>query len=359
MKKILIINPFGIGDVIFSTPIIEILKKEFPESKIHYLCNRRVSGLLTANPYLDNIFVYEKDEYRNLWRDSKIACLKQILNFLKVIKREKFDMSMDLSLSYRYSMFAKLLGIKRRIGFNYRNRGRFLSHKIDVYGFTDKHVIKYYLDVLKLIGIDLKKHNVIPRIYVNKKIKERTKKFLEDKDIKAKNLLVGIIPGCGASWGRDAKYRRWQQAKFASLADKLREKYKAQIILLGDKNEINICENVKSRMKNHAMNCCGKTDIQLLMGILKECNLVVTNDGGPLHMAVALGVKTISIFGPVDEKVYGPYPEDENHVVVSKKDLSCRPCYRKFKYVKCENRHCFDLITVNEVAEAAERLIKK
>jgi len=95
------------------------------------------------------------------------------------------------------------------------------------------------------------------------------------------------------------------------------------------------------------------------MGILTRCTLVVTNEGGPLHMAVALGVKTVSLFGPVDEKTYGPYSMNDDHIVVSRKDVGCRPCYKKFKYNNCEKRLCLDSITVDEVLEAAERLLKK
>ena len=84
-KKILITNPFGIGDVIFSTPLIEALKKYYPYSYIGYICNRRVSGLISTNPNLDKVFVYEKDEYRKIWRNSKIKCLIKIFSFLKSI----------------------------------------------------------------------------------------------------------------------------------------------------------------------------------------------------------------------------------------------------------------------------------
>ena len=78
MKKILIINPFGIGDVIFSTPLIEALKQYYPDCYVGYICNRRVAELINTNPNLDKVFVYEKDESREIWRKSKIKCLIKI-----------------------------------------------------------------------------------------------------------------------------------------------------------------------------------------------------------------------------------------------------------------------------------------
>jgi len=137
------------------------------------------------------------------------------------------------------------------------------------------------------------------------------------------------------------------------------DRHNAKIIFLGNSKEKSICYDIERLVKNKVINVCGETSIKKLTGIISNCNLIITNDGGPLHIAVGLGVKTVSIFGPVNEIVYGPYPEDKEHIVISRKDLKCRPCYKKFKYTKCENRQCLDLITVSEVTEAAEKLIKK
>ena len=93
----------------------------------------------------------------------------------------------------------------------------------------------------------------------------------------------------------------------------------------------------------------GKLNLKELAAVINESKLLICNDGGPLHMAAALGVKTVSVFGPVDEAVYGPYPPDAKHVVV-KKDLPCRPCYKDFRFTGCvNNRRCLEGITVDEV----------
>ena len=89
-----------------------------------------------------------------------------------------------------------------------------------------------------------------------------------------------------------------------------------------------------------------------------KMRLVVTNDGGPLHMASALGVKTVSIFGPVDEKVYGPYPPSDKHIVITNKNITCRPCYKNFRFWGCPNNlSCVKDITVDEVFTAVRSLL--
>ena len=356
-KRILIINPFGIGDVVFSTPLIEILKRRFPDSFIGYVCNRRVSELISTNPKLDRIFVYEKDEYRDVWQRSKVECFKKIWAFLMTIKKERFDISIDLSLGYQSSMFLILIGIRRRLGFNYRDRGIFLTDQINIKGFENKHVIEYCLDTLKPLGIDVKKYSVAPRIYASKENLNWAERFLKDNGISKDSFLIGLIPGCGASWGADARYRRWDKKNFAALAGRLIERYNAKIVLLGNEKETQLCEDVEALIRGEVINACGRTSVGEFLGILSKCSMVITNDGGPLHMAVGLNIRTVSIFGPVDEKVYGPYPPGDRHIVISKKNVSCRPCYKKFKYSKCDNRLCLDSIAADEVFKAVEKMV--
>ena len=358
-KKILIINPFGIGDVIFSTTLVETLKKEFPENEIGYICNRRASELMSANPFVKKVFVYEKDDYRKAWKKSKIKCLKKILLFLTSVKKWKPDISIDLSLGYQYSMFAVLIGIKKRAGFNYRKRGIFLTDAVEVDAFQGRHVIEYYLDALRSFNISREKYIRTPKIYVSEETLKSVEDKLQNNGINEKDLLIGMIPGCGASWGNDAKYRRWDKDKFALLVDKLIEKYNAKVILLGNIKEKVICDSIVDVAKGKVINLCGATNIKELMGIIAKCRIIITNDGGPLHIAVGLGVKSVSIFGPVGEVVYGPYPDNKQHIVISRKNLECRPCYKKFRYVKCNNRLCLDLIKVEEVLEASGSLINK
>ncbi|MDD5422922.1 MAG: glycosyltransferase family 9 protein [Candidatus Omnitrophota bacterium] len=355
--NILIINPFGIGDVIFSTPLVAILKMKYPESFIGYICNKRAYEVLKTNPNLDKMFLYEKDDYRHIWKRSKTGCLKEIFYFLDKIRKEKFDLVIDLSLGYQYSMLMKLIGIKDRIGFNYRNRGRFLTRKIDIEGFHEKHVIEYYLDLLRLIDIDISGYDAGPKVYTAASQKGPADRFLEEHAVTDKDMIIGVVAGCGASWGADAVYRRWDGKKFALLSDMLMKRYGARILLLGDHKDADVCRDIEAFTDDKVINLCGRTSMGEFVEYLTRCRMVVTNDGGPLHTAVGLGVPTVSIFGPVDEVVYGPYKSDVVHRVVSKKELPCRPCYKRFKFNKCDNRLCLDSITVDDVMKACEEVI--
>ena len=137
MRRFLIYNPHGIGDVLFTTPLVRALRGAFPEARIGYLCNRRVEGLVRTNPRVDHVFVFEKDECRSLWKKSPAESLWKFLLFLREIQQFHFDTLVDFSLNWHASFFASLLGIRSRIGFDFRHRGRFLTERLYLEGFED------------------------------------------------------------------------------------------------------------------------------------------------------------------------------------------------------------------------------
>ena len=354
MKKILIINPFGIGDVLFTTPVIHTLKDTFFGVKIGYLCNSRGQAVLENNPYIDYIFVYEKDEFEALRKKSNFAWLKKIIGLLNRIKKEHFDLALDFSLNTQFGFFSWFAGIKERAGFDFKKRGAFLTRKIRLSGYSDKHIVEYYAKLLKSLGVELKYRKL--ELYPKKEDIDKAEEILTRAGISQSNL-VGIIPGAGRSWGKDAYLKHWPPEKFAQLADKIIENHQAKITIMGDFIETEIAQRIIKNMRHEALDLSGKTTIGELSALLSKMKLVITNDGGPLHMAVALGIKTVSIFGPVDERVYGPYPPSQDHIVI-KKDISCRPCYQNFKMPECQrNRECIGAIGIEDVLEAVRRLL--
>ena len=336
--KILIVNPFGIGDVLFCTPLIANIKAADPEGFLGFMCNARTQDVLSGNAQIDKIFVFEKDQYRHLWAQDKLRCIKRFIGFLFEVRKYRFDAVIDLSLGHQYSLFFLLFGIKKRIGYNYRKRGRFLTDKIDIAGYDSKPITEYYLGLLKFLDI-------LPRYFeitmaVSEADQEKATQFFNKNQLKDEDLVIGIIPAGGASWGRNFSYRHWPPENYSRLADRLIEELSAKIIIFGSSNEIPICRIVEEKMRHRPFSACGQTTLKQFAALLAKCDLIVCNDGGPLHVAVSQGAFTVSIFGPVDEKVYGPYPPGPRHIVVTK-DIDCRPCYKRFKLPKCSRqRQC-------------------
>lgn len=355
MKKFLVINPFGIGDVLFTTPVLAAIKDNFPDAFIGYWCNERVNDLLRNNPHINKIFALSRGDLKRIYNKSKIEGISKFVNLLCSMRREKFDISLDFSSEHRYSLISKLLGIRKRIGFNYKKRGKFLTDKIDTNGYNSKHVVEYCLDLLNPLDIRPKRYNLVLSIPDAVKIKVKTK--LSHFGVQDEDLLVGIAAGAGASWGKDASLKHWSAIKFAQLADNIGRDLGAKIIVLGDETERPIADIIVNAMSRKPIDLVGKTNLEELAAIIGNLRILVTNDGGPLHIAVALGTKTVSVFGPVDDLVYGPYPASENNIVI-KTDIPCRPCYKDFKIPLCDReRECINAIGVDEVFNAVRRLL--
>lgn len=356
MKKFLIINPFGIGDVLFTTAVISNIKVHYPESIVGYWCNERVKGILENNPCIDKVFALSRGDIKKIYQKSKLEGMRRALGLYLGLKRERFDISLDYSLDHRYSLVSKLIGIKRRIGFDYKNRGRFLTDKLNLDGYADKHVVEYYLDLLKFINIEPCRFNL--ELNVTEANKIRSRKILTNYGINNNDSLIGIAAGAGASWGSDAALKHWPAANFARLADKIINNYHARILILGDELERPIVDTIIKRMDNPVIDLAGKTTLEDLVALIDNLNILISNDGGPLHIAAALGKKTVSFFGPVDPKVYGPYPPDEKCHIVLSKTLDCSPCYRNFRLSSCQrSKECLETIDVEEAWEAVKRLL--
>ena len=355
MKNFLLINPFGIGDVLFTTPVIRAIKTAYPDSIIGYWCNERTADILKNNPYINIIFPLSRGDLKRIYNESRLKGIFRFLSVLGGIKRGRFNVALDFSLDRRYGFVTKLLGIKKRVGFNYKKRGLFLTDKIELESYNNKHVVEYYLDLLK--PLDIKPKGEALDLFIPQKDKIKAKNSLARYGIGENDLLIAIAPGAGASWGKDAAFKHWPPLKFAQLSDKLIDNLKAKVIILGDESERPIADIIVNAAKNKVVDFVGKTSLDESAAILGEVGVLITNDGGPLHRGVALGLKTVSIFGPVDEKVYGPYPPGKNHLVI-KKDLSCRPCYKNFRFSGCvNNSRCVKDITLEEVFQAVQSLI--
>ena len=354
-KRVLFINPFGIGDVLFTTPLIRALKKQYPDCFVGYWCNERVKGILENNRHIDKIFALSKGDIKKAYKLFWPGGLGKTLNLLKRIRREHFDIAFDLSLDSYYGLMSALSGIRERVGYDYKKRGRFLTKKLPLSGYSGKHVIEYGAELLGSLGIPVVDKNMELMLCADDESKAEM--ILFSSGILPGDLLIGIAPGAGASWGKDASYKQWPALKFAEVADRLISEYGAKVVLLGDDTDLKLSEEISNACKNKPINLVGKTTLPVLAGILKRLKLFVSNDGGPMHMAVALGINTVSIFGPVDDKVYGPYPPDKRNLVV-KATVECRPCYSNFVYPSCvRNRDCLTSIRTEEVFKNIKQIL--
>ena len=350
-SRILIVNPYGIGDVLFSTPLIRTLREKYPKATMAVLLGSRTEDILEFNPNIDAIFTYNKDHYRGLPFLQKIRYLSKLLF---TIRKKNFDVCFDLSNNDEYGFLAKFIwGIPVRIGFNYKNRGRFLTHKIKLKnGFSKKHVVEHYNALLKFLKIDIAKIRKKLDFYVDPSQKEWLQKLWAHYHIKENDKVICILPGGGASWGEQASYRYWPPSHFGKLADNLIEKQGAKIFLIGSSSEKKLCKEVIEHMKYSAIDLSGQTTLHQLGTLMAHCSLVIGSESGPLHLATALNCTTLPIYGPVDENVYGPHTENESQTSLYH-SVPCRPCYKNFSMPQCQNKICLEELELHSILHQA------
>ena len=152
MKKVLVVNPFGIGDTIFSFYVVEALKQALPGARVDFLCNERTLELARMNPALTRLHEFNRDALRATRKKSVTAFIRKYREMIAQIRAEKYDAMLDYSLGREFGFLGWLAGIPQRIGFNYKNRGLFLNRKIAFNGYEKETVVAAQMQLLKFLS---------------------------------------------------------------------------------------------------------------------------------------------------------------------------------------------------------------
>ena len=334
-KSILIFTTNWLGDALFLSPFIANLKENFPQSYLAVLLVPRVKEIFLNNPHVDKIIIYNER--------GRLSFLSRLgLTFR--LKKEAFDTAFIIKPSLSRTMVLKLAGIKKIIGFDNRRCGWLLNLRIPVPNHP-LHKIDCFLTILEQMGLNIHKRRYKfftsdeDRLYI-----ERL--FLEKKIVRNLPLVV-INPG--ANWYP----KRWSPENFSDLIRRLKERLSINIAITGAKKDKELARRIiEDSARSEVFDFTGETSLGQLGALMKLACVVITADSGPMHIAAAVGVRTIALFGPTSSLITGPYPKDE-HIVIQK-DVGCRvPCYEK----NCTNYRCMEAITVEEVLEKVIALL--
>lgn len=294
-KKILIMRSGGIGDVLMSTPLVKSIRKHYKKAEITYFVGNWSKDVLKDNPNIDKIFNYD---------DLIIIKLKifKILKLIKQTRKKKFDLIFNLEKSWHWAILSFLFGIPARIGFNRLGEG--FANTLTVPFNGSKYELEYYLDLAKLLNIKILTHDM--EIYLTKKEKETAKKFIKNNKLKNKKL-IGIAPGGAENPAQQAFIKRWPLENYVKLINKITKKNKkACIILFGGNNDVKTCKQIKEKSNNKIINTAGKLTIKQSAALMKKCKIFITHDSGPMHLAGAVKVPLITLFGPTQSERFAP-----------------------------------------------------
>lgn len=353
IKKILIVKFCCFGDVVFLTPTIESLKVNFPDSHFTFLHGPWIRPMINYIEGINDSIEFDLKENSNFFIKG-IRAVKLIL----LLRRKKFDL---VFLGHRNSIFGIILflsGIKYRFGFK---GTKFINYSAV---FDDKsREINRYLNVLKENGIETRSEKV--RLIA----KDRQEVIREFPKYDRENFIVGIFPFGGINPGTDMEIKRWGNENYFNLVKKISESYiNIKIIIFEGREETE---------KLPLYELPDEVSVETINpDLISLCNIFISGDTGPLHIADAFGVNTISLFGPSDPRLVAPISEEKSIVknVYIWKKPECSPCYttetsidrKNAKYWKGNKficytgeHNCMKGITVEEVFEAVSKLINQ
>ncbi len=327
IKKILIIKPRGIGDIVLSTIVLDNLSSYFPAAKIHYLVEEFAKQSVENNPFVKKIHTMQKTEFAYL--------------VVRRIRKEKYDLIIDLWSNPRSAQITFLSGAKYRLGYSYRGRRYAYNIKANA-GRGDVHSAEHNLELLKAIDVPITSKNI--HYYINKNSQEKADRFIKSLKLINKNI-IGIIPSGG--W----ESKRCDAEKWIEICRELIDKFDVSLLLLWGPGDERDAEKIKSELQDE-ITIAPETDVDEMAALINNCDVVIANDSGPMHIAAALKVPTLGLFGPTDPEKHGPYSDNSNYII--KDDLDCIICN---KLVCPFNHECMLSISNEMVSDKVSELL--
>ncbi|KPK33590.1 MAG: hypothetical protein AMS24_00490 [Chlamydiae bacterium SM23_39] len=313
INRILVIKLRHLGDVLLSTATFNVLKKNFPKASIDAFINKESFPILENNPNISDILVYDR-------KIKKLNRIVQELKILKNIKKKKYDLVFNLTEGDRGAILAWISGARYKIGVKdkkgFLGKNKIYTHLVKK-GDKSKHAVEENLDFIRRIGIFPKKEDRELFLDIPKKDYLNMEKILEQNNFK-KGKFILIHP--------TTRWRFKSYPKMKILIEKLLKKNEKIVITAGeDLFEKKIVEDIIWGIDSkNILNLAGKTSIKELAALIDLSRLLISLDTFNLHIASFLKKKTIVLFGPTDEKIWGPWNNDNATVLYH--DVNCRPC---------------------------------
>ncbi len=345
VERVLVRGTNWVGDAVMSIPALREIRRIFSRAEISLLVRPWVKDVYSAVDFVDHLLELDKP--------GRHRGLPGLFRLAGELRSHRFDLAVLLQNAFEAAWIARLASIPSRIGYARDGRGFLLTHpcKVDR-AVRAVHQAYYYLDILAgvgLLGRGLWRQAGY-RLDIKIGLLERDRMtawdILRSLGAREHQALIGINPG--ASYGGA---KRWLPERYARVADALSERYQAKILLFGSAAERRLAEEISALMRSVPIILSGRTTLGQLMAMIKQCRLFITNDSGPMHLAAALAVPQIAIFGSTSEVATGPLSDS---AVVLREAVECSPCFLR----ECPiDLRCMKRITVERVLEVAERML--
>jgi lipopolysaccharide heptosyltransferase II len=332
--KILLSRLRFIGDIVLTTPVIEVIREKFSDAVIDYLGEREGVTLLQNNPYLNEIITY----------DFGANEIKEQLRVVSLLRKKKYDIAIDLFGNPRSAIAIFLSRAKMRIGGNFGWRGKLFTHPITIRERMTS--VAFHLRYLSPLGIDERYRR--PKIYLAKEELIDAEMFLKSLGVDDSKPLIGMH--IGATW--PAKV--WMPKNFSFLSELISENLDAQVIVTYGPKDTKYFDEFSSTCRARFIGIAPQK-LRRLAAIISHCDVYISNDAAPMHISAAVETPTIGIFGPGEPDIWFPYERKLGNLALHK-DVPC--CHKDFCELKGEDyMRCMKAIRPEEVFDAVKTLL--
>lgn len=328
-KNILVRMPNWVGDVVMATPILTDICHRWPEAKVTAMCQSNIAPLLQHDPHLDELFSFQ--------RPSGWLPHQQHWNIIKTLRQGQYDLGVLLTNSLSSAWWFWIGNVKNRIGFAGDGRNLLLNKSVPFPEERNKqHLVLTYKSLLQPLGIPISKTE--PALYLTQEERDAAHElFKKCGAIVGKHTIVGINPG--AAFG---SAKCWLPDRFSAVTRCLLEDPNTYVVYFGDASGASLVNGICKDMPDRVINLAGKTTLRELMACIQSCTVVMSNDSGPMHMAAALKIPVLGLFGSTSDLISRPYGIGR----VIHKHVECSPCFRKTCPI---DFRCMTRIEVDEV----------
>jgi heptosyltransferase II len=332
-ERIVLRSPNWLGDAMMMTPSVTALRQLYPQSHIAVVTKTSLADVWSANPHVSEVIQLPK---------SRSA--KNIYQFSQSLREKKFNLGILFTNSISSTLEFAWAKIPKRLGTPNGIRRLLLTHAVCPDSQT-QHTVEQYLELVRYLGDVLQTPDML--FPISDESKKSAEKLLKGNNIISSDKVIGINPG--AAFGTA---KRWLPERFIELANELAKGSNTKIVLFGGKDESQDIQKIADNIKPNAINLAGKTSLGELGACISRCNLFVTNDSGPMHIASALGVPMVAIFGSTNLKSTGPIGKGKIEIVQNQPE--CAPCLLR----ECPIDHrCMTSIITSDVLQACKSLL--
>jgi len=343
LRNVLVRATNWVGDAVMSVPALEALRTQLPQARISILARPWVAELYKREPFCDELIPYEAPR--------GFAGLREKWDVARELRRRKFDCAILFQNAFEAAAIVRLAGIPMRVGYERDARGLLLTHPVPVprAGETPRHQRFYYLELLKRARL-VESYSLESPIRLAGARAAAQAGLDRLRNAGISRPVVGVSPG--AAYGGA---KRWLPERFAEAAIEIGRERGASIAIFGSKEEVPIAEVVHRHVEASGLRCvnvAGATSLGAFIELAAACDIYLTNDSGPMHIASALGVPTVAIFGATDDVATGPTGA---HSRVVREPVECSPCLLR----ECPIDHrCMTRVSADRVAQTALGLVE-